>query len=171
MPVAAWNGYRGFMDGTIFHQGLCPVEENGTVCILNFVGYSSNNQLVLVRIFVLKSPKKLKTLFNIVEAPFKKLLIFDVCVVWWCSDGPINSQEYKSFEIYAVSIKISMTEYHHWINGLADHLYSNTAVDLWGEMSTVFLVTIFPLFEALNGAFDEVQFFQGFIFTPYQRHW
>ena len=25
-------------------------------------------------------------------------------------------------------------------------------------------------FEALNGAF-EVQFFQGFIFTPYQRHW
>ena len=24
----------------------------------------------------------LKTLFNIVEAPFKKLLSFDVCVVW-----------------------------------------------------------------------------------------
>ena len=41
---------------------------------------------------------------------------FDVCVVW-CSDGPIiNSQEYESFEIYAVTIKISMTEYHHWIN-------------------------------------------------------
>ena len=59
------------MDGTIFHQGQCPVEENGTVCILNFVGYSSNNQLVLVRIFVLKSPKKLKTLFNIVQAPLK----------------------------------------------------------------------------------------------------
>ena len=30
-----------------------------------------------------------------------------------CADGPINSQEYKSFEIYAVTIKISMTEYHH----------------------------------------------------------
>ena len=29
----------------------------------------------------------------------------------WCSDGPINSQEYKSFGIYAVTIKISMTEY------------------------------------------------------------
>ena len=28
----------------------------------------------------------------------------------------------------------------------------------------------FRIFEALNGAF-EVQFFQGFIFTPYQRHW
>ena len=61
----------------------------------------------------------LKTSFNIVEAPFKKLLNFDVCVVWWCSTGPINSQEYKSFEIYAVSIKISMT----WINDLEDHLF------------------------------------------------
>ena len=28
-------------------------------------------------------------------------------------DGPINSQEYKRFEMYAVTIKISMTEYHH----------------------------------------------------------
>ena len=66
----------------------------------------------------------LKTLFNIVEAPLKKLLNFDVCVVWWwCSDGPINSQEYKSFEIYAVTIKIFMTEYHHWINSQAYHLF------------------------------------------------
>ena len=31
-------------------------------------------------------------------------------------------------------------------------------------------LSIFTLFEALNDAF-EVQFFQGFIFTPYQRHW
>ena len=46
-----------------------------------------------------------------------------VLIVWWCADGPINSQEYKSFEIYAVSIKISMTEYHHWINGVADQLF------------------------------------------------
>ena len=65
----------------------------------------------------------LKTLFNIVEAPLKKLLNFDVCVVWWCSDGPLNSQEYKIFEIYAVSIKISMTAYHRWINNLVDHLF------------------------------------------------
>ena len=36
---------------------------------------------------------------------------------------PINSQEYKSFEIYAVTIKISMTEYHHWISGQAYHLF------------------------------------------------
>ena len=27
-----------------------------------------------------------------------------------------NSQEYKSFEIYAVTINISMTDNHHWIN-------------------------------------------------------
>ena len=34
-----------------------------------------------------------------------------------CSDGPINSHIYKSFEIYALTIKISMTEYHHWARG------------------------------------------------------
>ena len=51
-------------------------------------------------------------LLNIVQA---RLLFFfnsDVCVVG-CSDGQINSQEYKSFEMYAVTGKISMTEYHH----------------------------------------------------------
>ena len=36
-------------------------------------------------------------------------------------DKIINSQENKSFDIYAVTIKIYMTEYqyHHWINGQA----------------------------------------------------
>ena len=39
----------------------------------------------------------LKTLFNIVEARLKKKkLSFDVCVVLWCSDWSINSQESKS---------------------------------------------------------------------------
>ena len=28
-----------------------------------------------------------------------------------------------SFEIDAVTIKKSMIEYHHWINGLADYLF------------------------------------------------
>ena len=38
------------------------------------------------------------------------------------------------------------------------------------EMSMVYTVTcLFSLFEALNGAF-ELQIFQGFICTPYQRH-
>ena len=41
----------------------------------------------------------------------------------WCSDGPLNSQVYKSFDIYAVTIKIPMTEYHHWINDMVDHLF------------------------------------------------
>ena len=39
------------------------------------------------------------------------------------SDGPRNRQEYKSFEMYAVTIKISMTEYHNWINGQVYHLF------------------------------------------------
>ena len=37
--------------------------------------------------------------------------------------GQINSQECNSFEIDAVTIKKSMTEYHHWINVLAAHLF------------------------------------------------
>ena len=32
-------------------------------------------------------------------------------------NGQVHSQERKSFEIDAVTIKKSMTEYHHWING------------------------------------------------------
>ena len=39
------------------------------------------------------------------------------------SKRSINSQEYKSFEIYAVTIKISVTEYHHLINRLAHALF------------------------------------------------
>ena len=36
----------------------------------------------------------------------------------------VNKQpECKSFEIDAVTIKKSMTEYHHWINELAAHLF------------------------------------------------
>ena len=59
----------------------------------------------------------LKILFNKVEPQFKKRIVnFDVCVVWWCSDEPINSKEYTSFEIGVVTIKISMTKYHHLIN-------------------------------------------------------
>ena len=37
---------------------------------------------------------------------------------------------------------------------------------IWAILATC----LFHSFEALNDAF-EVQFFQGFIFTPYQRHW
>ena len=56
------------------------------------------------------SKDNLQTLFNIMEAPLIIFLNFDVCVASWCSDGPINSQEHKSFEMYAVTIKISVTE-------------------------------------------------------------
>ena len=57
----------------------------------------------------------LKTLFNTVETGFKTLLnLRCLCCIMMFSW--INSQEWKSFEIDAVTSKISMTEYHHWIN-------------------------------------------------------
>ena len=58
----------------------------------------------------------LKIFFIIVEVQFKKVVELDVCAVSWCPQGSINSQEYKSFEIHTVTIKISMTEYRHRIN-------------------------------------------------------
>ena len=102
----------------------------------------------------------LKTLFNIVEAWLKKLLNFEGCVVWWCSDGPINSQEYESFEIYAVTIKIFLTEFHHWINGQA-HLCQHSS--LRGETKKTNPVTCLFLLFSSTSAF-EVQFFWGAIF-------
>ena len=47
-------------------------------------------------------------------------------------------------------------------------VYSNTAV--YGEKLVKYIrpFVYFHCFEALNGAFAD-QFFQGFIFTPYQR--
>ena len=65
----------------------------------------------------------LKTLLTLWRLNFF-FFYFDVCVVWWCSGGLIMSQEYKRFEIiYAVTIKISMTEYHHCINRLTYGLF------------------------------------------------
>ena len=49
-------------------------------------------------------------------------------------------------------------------------IYSNTVVYGGNEYMVNLVTCLFSLFEALNDAF-EVQFFQGFIFTPYQRHW
>ena len=40
----------------------------------------------------------------------------------------------------------------------------NSVHSLWGE------ITDFKFLKALNSKFS-VQFFQSFIFTPYQRHW
>ena len=96
---------------------------------------------------------------------------FGVCGLWWCSDGSINNHEYKSFEINAVSIMISITKYRHWTNRQTYGLWFLTQQSM-GEISMVIPVTcLFPLFEALNDAFEVFFFFQGFIFRPYQRHW
>ena len=68
----------------------------------------NNNQKCIIHALYLLWP--LNTLFNIVEAPLKKIVeLWSLCCIWWCSDGPLNSQEYKSFEIYAVSISRHMT--------------------------------------------------------------
>ena len=39
------------------------------------------------------------------------------------AEGSVNSQEYKRFEMYAVTIKISTSDYHHLINRLAHGLF------------------------------------------------
>ena len=47
-----------------------------------------------------------------------------LCCIMICSDGSINSQDYKSFEMDAVTIiKKSVTEYHHLINRQAYGLF------------------------------------------------
>ena len=114
---------------------------------------------------------------DIVEAPLNYFLNFDVCVVWWYSDGPINSQEYKSFW----NLCGLYQDIYDWISPLNKRsgrpFYSNTAVYgekwvcyFWSLVLHIFaFFFFFFFFEALNGAF-EVQFFQGLIFTPYQRH-
>ena len=50
-----------------------------------------------------------------------------VFFLWWCSEGSLNSLEYKSSGIFAVPIEISLTEYHYLINNL-NMVYSNTVV-------------------------------------------
>ena len=67
--------------------------------------------------------KRLKTMFNIVEAPFKKNCWTLISLLYDDVQMDQNSQEYKSFEIHAITIKISMTEYHPWINSQAYHLF------------------------------------------------
>ena len=54
-----------------------------------------------------------------------------------------------------------MTEYHHEINGQAYHLFKHSS--LWEERSEINPVTCLSLYDAFD-------VFQGFIFTPYQRH-
>ena len=65
----------------------------------------------------------LKTLFTLWRIDFFFFFNFDVWAVYWCSDRSINSQEFTRFEIDAVPIKKSMTEYHHLINTQAYVLF------------------------------------------------
>ena len=72
-------------------------------------------------------------------------------------DGPINSQAYKSFEIFAVTINISMTEYTVRLI-----IYVNTTV--YGEKRVRLIrpLVYFHFFEAaLNGALEAQFFFRA----------
>ena len=54
---------------------------------------------------------------------------FDVCLAWWCLDGPINGQERTSFYILCGHYQ----NFYDWISPLNKQatIYSNTAV--YGE--------------------------------------
>ena len=77
-----------------------------------------------------------------------------------------NNQENKSFDIDAVTIKLSMTKCHHLINRPAYGLYSNTSVYRgkyeYGK-SQIWSLVYFHSSEALNDDF-EVLFFHGYNF-------
>ena len=58
---------------------------------------------------------------------------------------------------------------HHWINGLAEHLFYTVVYGEieYGESGHL---SIFTLLKHLMMLL-KYKFYQGFIFTPYQRHW
>ena len=110
----------------------------------------------------------LKALSNIVEDRFKLVELWCLCcimmfrwinkqpgmqMVWnWCCHYQEICDWISSFNKQS-GLPLILTQ-----QSMAENEYGN-------------LVTCrFSPFEALNDAF-EVQFFQGFIFTPYQRHW
>ena len=64
-----------------------------------------------------------------------------------CSDRSINSQEYKSFEIDAVTINRYMIEYDHLIGCQAYRLFNNKKPVYGGN-------GYFHSFEALDDAFE-----------------
>ena len=109
----------------------------------------------------------LKTLFNIVEVPFNFFLkLWCLCCMMmfrWTIKQPGIQKFWHLCGLYQ--------DIYHWISPLIWlTINSNTAV--YGEKWVWFFWSFayFRFFEALNGAF-EVQFFQGFILTPCQRHW
>ena len=66
----------------------------------------------------------------------------------------------KVFEISAVTIKISMTEDHHW-RTIRPMVYSNTEVYGGnGKSGHLYIQNYFHFFETFNDAF-KVQFFQA----------
>ena len=85
-------------------------------------------------------------------------------------EGSINSQECKSFEIYAGTIKISMTEYHHLINPSGSWFILILQFMKENECGISGHRAYFHFLEAIITNAFELQFCQGFIFTPNHRH-
>ena len=79
----------------------------------------------------------LKTLFNIVEARFKKKLTMIMY------NDVQKGHECKSFEMYAVTINISMTEYHQLTVWLM--VYSNTLTHS-DSLICIFILTVQEMF-------------------------
>ena len=120
----------------------------------------------------------LKTLFNIVEERFKKIVELR-CLCCIMMFRKVNKQPgMQKFWNWCSHYQ----EIYDWISPVLNKragsalFYSNTVLIVYmggneyGESGPFWPLVHFHSYEALNDAF-EVQIFQGFIFTPYQRHW
>ena len=102
-----WNNFPNINIFNQYHETL-PMKQNVLLDlpVLSFTlkSFQKNiwvfNSSFTSKVIAMLILPNLKTLFIIVEAPFKTKLNIDLCVAWWCSDGSMNSQEYKSFDIY-----------------------------------------------------------------------
>ena len=107
---------------------------------------------------------------TVVEARLKKWLNFDVCVVLWCSDGSINSQGYKSFDMFC-------SHYQDIYDGISPlNKRSGSPFILaqqsmggneYGKSGHLSIFTVLKHLMMLL----KCNFFQGFRFTLDQRHW
>ena len=109
-------GHYAFSHGpwkspSIFSQSIIKLGQSKTmVLVIYFRSFSplagkigKNFAQYHMTVLVPYINSALKTLFNTVEDRF--FLYFDVCVVSWCSDGSLDSQECESFDNDAVTIR------------------------------------------------------------------
>ena len=78
----------------------------------------------------------------------------------------MNSQVYNSFEIDTVTIKISMTEYHYFINRADLWFMAELSMGRNGKSGHLSIFTLKHLLMPLK-----CNFFRASIYTLYQIHW